>query len=318
MTPVTATDQEGQPLVSVIMPCYNSAATIETAIGAVQAQTEEDWELLVVDDGSTDDSRAVVESLCEPRIRLIVQANAGPSAARNRGIRAARGCYLAFLDADDTWEPTLLEKLAGALQQNPAAVLSYCGWQNLGVEGGRGEPFIPPDYNPMDRAEMLLGGCRWPIHAVMVPTPRIQEAGGFDESLITSEDYDLWMRIADEGDIVRVPEVLAYYHHHGDGQITGNALRVAVNHWRAQQKFITRHPEVVGRLGRGRVRELVIGELLQRAYKCYWGRDLPTARILFRRVMRAGYGRPRDWFYMLPALLPLTLHTWLVNYRDRT
>jgi glycosyltransferase involved in cell wall biosynthesis len=302
--------------ISIIMPCYNAANTIQGAIDSIRNQILRDWELIIVDDGSSDNSVAMIRSIAEPRLRLFVQANQGSASARNHGLRHARGHYIAFLDADDSWDPGFLEKMLTALDPHHDAVLAYCGWQNLGVEGGRGKPFIPPDYAPLDRSEILLGGCRWPIHGVLVRRDAIEKAGGFDESLKASVDYDLWLRVAPQGKWIRVPEVLAYYHHHEGEQITKNRLCVALNHWRAQNKYLERHPDEARRLGRKRIRELVEGELLKRAYASYWKRDLPTARALFRMVMRAGYGRPSDWLHMLPALLPQSVHAWILNKRD--
>lgn len=305
------------PCISIIMPCYNAAKTIGAAIACVQAQSLSSWELIVVDDGSTDDSIKVVSDVDDRRIRLFSQVNCGSASARNRGLREAQGCYIAFLDSDDAWHPAFLETMWHALEPRNDAVLAYCGWQNLGLQGGRGEPFVPLDYDPLDRAEVLLGGCRWPIHGVLVRRDAIERAGGFDESLQASVDYDLWLRVAPQGRLVRVPEVLAYYHHHEGEQITKNKFRVALNHWRAQQKFLKQHPDEAQRLGRKRVRELVEGELLKRAYVCYWNRDLLPARALFRKVMCAGYGRPKDWLYMLPAWLPLSWHGNLIRFFER-
>lgn len=305
------------PRVSVIMPCYNAAATILGAIASVQAQTFDDWELIVVDDGSADDSAERVAAVRDPRIVLARQRNGGSAAARNRGLREARGEFIAFLDSDDSWDPTFLARMVDALAPRADAVLAYCGWQNLGITGGRGAPFVPPDYDGLDRAETLLGGCRWPIHGALVRRQAIERAGGFDDRLQAAVDYDLWLRVSDQGALVRVPAVLAFYHHHGGEQITKNGLRVALNHWRAQRKYLDQHPEVIERLGARRVRELVVGELLRRGYAAYWARDLPAARTLFRAVMRRGYGRLRDWRYMLPALLPLSWHQGLLRLRDR-
>ena len=312
----TGSDMDKPPTITVVMPCFNAAQTVFHAIASVHAQTFREWELIVVDDGSSDNSASVVRGIADPRIRLFSQANAGSSAARNYGLRQARGQYIAFLDSDDSWEPRFLETMVNALEPIDEAVLAYCGWQNLGVEGGRGEPFVPPDYDPLDRAEVLLGGCRWPIHGVLVRKEAIDRAGGFDETLEASVDYDLWLRVAPQGRLILVPEVLAYYHHHGGTQITKNRLKVALNHWRAQEKFLQKNPEASARLGSRRVRELVAGELLKRGFAAYWSRDLVTARTLFRHVMRRGYGRPKDWVYMLPSLLPLPLHAWMLQRRD--
>ncbi len=304
------------PTVTVIMPCHNSAKTIRDSISSVQAQTIDDWELIVVDDGSNDMTAEIVSDVLDPRITLIKQINGGSASARNRGLLEAKGPFVAFLDSDDAWEPAFLQRMLDALAPDESAVLAYCGWQNLGLEGGRNRPFIPPDYEPMDRAETFLGGCRWPIHGVLVRRTAINRAGGFDATLQASVDYDLWLRVVLQGKLTLVPEVLAYYIHHDGSQITKNRSKVALNHLRAQEKFIEGNPDAVRRLGTRRVRELVEGELMRRAYACYWSRDLQSARTLFREVMRRGYGRPRDWLYMLPSLLPLPVHTWLIKNRD--
>lgn len=305
------------PTVSVITPCFNAAPRIGTSIEAVLSQSYSDWELIIVDDGSTDGAADVVRAFSDPRIQLIEQPNGGPSAARNTGLKQARGTYIAFLDADDSWDGAFLGRMVDALEARPEAALAYCGWQNLGVAGGRGAPFIPPDYERPDKVDTLLGGCRWPIHAAVTRAHRIREVGGFDESLRASVDYDLWLRVACWHPVVQVPEVLAYYHHHEGEQVTKNRLRVALSHWRAQRKLLATHPEIERQLGRRRVRQLLIGELLQRGYRSYWDRDLATARVLFRTVIRHGYGKPRDWLYMLPSVFPERWHNAILDARER-
>ncbi len=302
------------------MPCYNAAAHLPTSTGSVLAQTRQDWELLIVDDGSSDDSWPQLQRLAsqDARIRVFRQANAGAAAARNRALVEARGEYTAFLDADDTWHREFLDAMVPALAAAPQAGLAYCGWQNLGLAGGRGEPFVPPDYETPDKTEALLGGCRWPIHGALVRTPLIREAGGFDVALSSCMDYDLWLRLGTRHPLVRVPRVLAYYHHHGGEQITRNRARIALNHWRAQRKFLAADPSLSITLGKRRLRELTTGELLHRGYTSYWKRDLPAARQIFRAVMKQGYGSPRDWLYMLPAWLPEAWHRRLIGLRDRT
>jgi GT2 family glycosyltransferase len=202
--------------------------------------------------------------------------------------------------------------LAAAESASSDAIV-YCGWQNLGLGGGRDEPFIPPEYEHTDKVVTWLGGCRWPIHAVILSTEVFREAGGFDEALSSCMDYDLWLRVATNRSLIRVPHVLAYYHHHGTGQITGNRAKIALNHWRVQRKFIEQHPEEARRLGRRRIRALILGELLQRGYVCYWRRELPAARAIFRIVMKHGYGTIRDYLYMLPAWLPEAWHCRLIH-----
>jgi glycosyltransferase involved in cell wall biosynthesis len=305
------------PAVSIVMPCHNAAPHLPASVGSVLAQGFGDWELIAVDDGSQDGTLAWLQAQADPRIRVHSQTNQGVSTARNAGIAAARGKYLAFLDADDTWSPDFLAHMHTALDDHPDAVLAYCGWQNVGLPGGQGEPFVPPDYENADKAATLFERCRWPIHAALVRRAAVETAGGFDTRLRNAEDYALWLRIAVAAPIVRVPEVLAYYHFHGGTQASANKVRAALQHLLAQRRYLDAHPAFRARLGRRRVRELTLGALLTQAYASYWKRDLATARRLFRAVMRQGYGTLRDWTYMLPALLPEAWHRALLRRRDK-
>src|SRR5512139_2015685 len=114
--PTSANPEAGQPVISVIMPNFNGARLIARSIDSVLRQTLQDLELIVVDDGSSDESVAVVNGTRDPRIRLVQQDHEGVCAARNRGIECARGTYIAFLDSDDTWAPTCLERLHDAIR----------------------------------------------------------------------------------------------------------------------------------------------------------------------------------------------------------
>ncbi len=303
--------------ISIIMPCYNVTAHLPVSVGSVLAQTFGDWELVAVDDGSSDGTLAWLQAQADKRIRPLTQPNQGVSAARNAGLAAARGRYIAFLDADDTWAADFLKKMLAALQARPDLALAYCGWQNVGLPGGRGEPFVPPDYETPAKAETLFAGCRWPIHAALVKRDAVLTAGGFDTNLKNAEDYALWLRIATTESIVRVPEVLAFYHFHGTAQASSNKARAALHHLHAQQHYLAQHPDFFATLGKGRARELMFGELLKRGYACYWDRDLPAARKIFRVVMKQGYGTLSDWKHMLPAWLPLSLHQKLIGLRDK-
>lgn len=300
------------PLISIVMPCHNGAAHVAKSVLSVLDQTHKHFELIVVDDGSVDESLKVLDSFDDQRIKVFSQSHSGVSRARNYGISKAEGKYIAFLDSDDTWEASFLERMAASLELNPDAALAYCGWQNLGVEGGRGDPFIPPDYETPEKPALLLMENRWPIHAALTRSEFVRKAGGFDERFIIGEDYLLWLRIACFNRITRVPEVLAYYHHHGGVQATKNKMRRAREVWLVKRTFLKEFPELVRKLGRKKVRKITHGSLLELGYVYYWKRDLPVARSIFRIVMRHGYGSFKDWVYMLPALLPQWLHNQLI------
>lgn len=306
-----------RPDISIVMPCHNAHAHLPASVGSVLAQTHAHWELIAVDDGSTDSTLDWLRAQPDPRIRVLTQPNQGVSSARNTGLAAARGDFLVFLDADDTWEPSFLAQTRAALADRPDAVLAYCGWQNLGLADGRSAPFVPPDYENADKAETLFAGCRWPIHAALVRREAVVAAGGFDAALKNAEDYALWLRVALDAPIVRVPHVLAFYHFHGGAQASSNHARAALQFWSAQRRFLASNPGFATRLGKPRIRQLTTGELLRKGYERYWQRDLPAARAIFRVVMQQAYGTLRDWRYMLPAWLPESWHRSLIARLNR-
>lgn len=183
------------PLVSVILPTYNRARTLERAVRSVLAQTQPDLELLVVDDGSTDHTSQVLAGIHDPRLHVIRQDNRGPAAARNAGIAAARGDWLAFQDSDDEWLPhKLAAQLAAARNADIGFVLSGYQVDHPGMARAirpesalrRGNPI--PD---------LLDG--WPIITPtwLVRRTLVQQLGGFDERLHCFEDWDLVFRLSD-------------------------------------------------------------------------------------------------------------------------
>lgn len=314
----TITDTGRDPVISIIIPCYNAAQTIGRTIASALEQSYENIEIVVIDDGSRDDSVAILRGLAteDARIRIVEQENQGPAVARNRGLKESSGALIAFLDSDDYWDPHCLKSLYTALATNRDCVLAYCGWQNIGLAGGRGKPFVPPDYEKTLKPETFLRGCRWPIHAALTWRGTIEAIGGFDESLTSCMDYDLWLRIGASNKITLVPKVLAYYVHHEGDQITKNKTRLAYNHLSAQKNFIANNPRLVECLSRNQVRDILFGEILRRGYQCYWARDLKSARQIFLIAMKAGYGTLRDWKYMLASWLPEPVHAWVISNHD--
>lgn len=299
------------------MPCYNGAPHLKESMASALAQTYRHVELIVIDDGSTDSSPKILAEASDPRIRVLSQPNQGVCSARNAGLRAAHGEYIAFLDADDTWHPACLEELHRGLERNGEAALAYCGWQNLGLPAGRSDPFIPPDYERPDKLAILLEDCRWPIHAALTRHAAIAQGIEFDERFVTSEDFFFWLRIASRNRICLVPEVLAFYHHHPEPRATGDVYRMARNHWLVQNEFLKLNSDAVRMVGRQRIRDVTDGRLLHKAYACYWKRDLKAAQLLFRMVMKTRYGRLRDWLYMLPSVLPGSVYRFLIATVDR-
>lgn len=308
-------------LVSVIMPCYNAAPFLEQAVLSVIEQTYPELELIVVDDGSSDDSADIVKRLASThpeKIRLLRQNQEGPYPARNHGLSHASGEFVAFLDADDWWRDDLLEKLHTALMGNSNAALAYCGWQNIGLAGRRGKPYVPPDYEKEGKAERFLRAASpWPIHAALVRRHAIDGVGGFQTYLPTCMDYDFWLRIGMAHPVVLVPEVMAFYRHHQEGQIISKQWRQAENVWTVKKTFARQCPELVTGLNDEQLNSFIDGGLLRRGYDNYWRRDLVSARRIFRLVLRTGSWRAKDLRYLLPALLPERLYLALTGLAER-
>jgi len=288
---------------SVVMPCYNGERFIAAAIDSVLAQTHTDIELIVVDDGSTDGSLDVVHRYGD-KVRLLTQTNQGPSAARNHGIYSATGEYVAFLDADDWWEPRFAEVMVAALKQADA-VLAYCGWQNVYTEGSSPPPFVPPEYeNENKRVTLLSNASLWPIHAMLTRRNALLEIGAFDVRLPACEDYDLWLKLTFTRPIVRVPEVFAYYRHHKALADTDKRGRDAEYLFNIKKAFVAAYPEWVSDLSADTLRECIEGRLMRRGFQCYWKHELKSARRIFRTALRERAYRVKDLKYLLPALLP--------------
>lgn len=305
-----------QPLISVIMACYNAAPYVEEAVTSVLRQTCQHTEIIVVDDGSHDTSPEIVKRLattCPDRVRLEYLKHSGPYPARNLGLRHARGKYVAFLDADDWWRQDCLEIMLSTLQSSKAD-LAYCGWQNVGAHMLSPEPYIPPAYEAEDTVVAFLKGCPWPIHAALVRRSVLDAVSGFSERYFSSMDYDLWLRIlAHTGNIVRVPEVLAYYRWHGTGQISATRWKQILNAVQVRRDFVRHYPEMVKHLSHKTLNTLVDGQLLSEAYRNYWSHDLVNAQKLFRAAFTKRVWRVKDLKYLLPALLPPRLFQGIVN-----
>ena len=305
------------PIVSIIMPCLNGERHIQATIDSVLAQTFNDFELIVVDNGSTDRTPEILSSVDDPRLRVLSLPERGVSRARNLGLLEARGAFIAFLDSDDTWSATFLEKMHMALISDSKAVLAYCGWQNLGLPGLRGEPFIPPDYENPGKTAALLEGCRWPIHACLTRHTAIVEAGRFNTQLTIAEDYLLWMEVSALGSITRVPEVLAQYRHHNGVQATHNLALAALDTFRAKQMFLRQHPQIARQLGPEKIASLTWDKLIQQGNVLHWQGDLKNVRPIFRKTLLAGRGSLSAKLRMLPSLLPLSIHQAILAAKKR-
>jgi colanic acid/amylovoran biosynthesis glycosyltransferase len=204
---------DATPIVSVIIPAYNAASTLRKTLDSVLAQTFTSFEIVVVDDGSTDDTMAVATTADDPRVRVLAQSNAGVSAARNRGAAAARGELLAFLDADDLWAPDKLACQVAALQAHPDAGLAFSWTAYVDDRGDRlpvGDVAIRAE-GWVFRDLLLRGNFVASGSGALIRRTAFDAVGGFEPTLRTAEDWDFYLRVAAICPFVCVPVVHVFY-----------------------------------------------------------------------------------------------------------
>jgi glycosyltransferase involved in cell wall biosynthesis len=221
------------PAVSVVIPTYNHAHFLRQALQSVREQTFPDWEAVVVNNHSEDDTVAVVEAFGDARIRLENFRNNGVIAAsRNRGIALARGRYVAFLDSDDRWYPDKLARCARRLNEGFDLVCHGVRW--VGDRGAR-DLFCGPERRATFEALLYDRNCIV-TSAAVVRRDLVASLGGFSEdpAIVTAEDYHLWIRLARAGARMGfIREVLGEYRFH-----PGNQSAAVLRHMRAEQRVI--------------------------------------------------------------------------------
>jgi glycosyltransferase involved in cell wall biosynthesis len=186
------------PQISVIIPSYNQAQFVAAAVESVLAQTYPEVEAIVVDDGSTDDTQAVLAAY-SGRIRCIHQENRGLAGARNTGFLASRGDYLLFLDSDDLIHPDKLALHVSLMEADPAFGLVYSAWQQINADGTQVLGEVRPNRQGQLLKELLLRRFFFFASAAVVRRECMERVGLFDESLQWSEDADMWLRLARAG-----------------------------------------------------------------------------------------------------------------------
>jgi glycosyltransferase involved in cell wall biosynthesis len=233
----------------VVIPTHNRGAIVERGLRSVLAQSVAALEVIVVDDASTDDTAGRLRPYAGPRVRVLrVAERGGGSRARNLGIDAARGDWVAFLDSDDEWRPTKLERQLARLSapDGPGLSVVYCRRIMHDHLGGREIPVLSP-LREGDVFRDLVTGWEVSTSQVMVARSALAEVGGFDPALPGSQDYDLWLRLAMAGHrFGGVPETLTVKHSHlvlqmsGDPSLKERGLAILEQKWR---------PAIVERFG---------------------------------------------------------------------
>lgn len=188
---------KNRPIVSVIMPAYCASSTIEASVDCLKNQILQNWELIVVDDGSPDETAAIVESLArsDARIRLIRQKNAGPSAARNTGVLHARAETLAFLDADDLWASERLEGMVSALASAPSAGVVFSRTRFVDAETLK-PGTLTPHRSCLNASDLMAENAVCSTSNIVCRDSVFRETGGFATGLHYAEDQDWLLRVA--------------------------------------------------------------------------------------------------------------------------
>jgi glycosyltransferase involved in cell wall biosynthesis len=290
------------PRVSIIVPAYNAAVYLSYAIDSVLAQTYPGWEIVIVDDGSTDNTREVVDSYrpkLQGKLQYIHQPNRGLPAARNTGIRAARGEFIALLDADDVWLPHRLARGLAVLDAHPETGLVHARVVRIDPRGSvTGQLKVEPKYMS-GRIACYIYTRRAHIvcPTVMFRRSCLEAVGWFDEAMQATEDRDLWFRIALRYQVAYIDEVLAQYRI-SPSSMTSNLDRLL----KGQLYFVAKHRnsgaatrleylQALGNIHRELGDSLFRGGAVMRAIGSYFRAvrynplSVPNVYMLFRAIM---------------------------------
>lgn len=236
---------EPSPLVSVVIPAYNRADTIGAALDGALAQTVTDLEVIVVDDASADATVQVVQAYADPRVRLVRhETNQGGNAARRTGIAAGIGRYIGFLDSDDCWESTKLERQLRRLEEAGEAYgLCYC-WFDVVLDDGTLLPALRGTSEGIAVPELLTSNIIGTYSVALVRRSALEAVGGPDPALPSCQDWDLYLRMNERTGICVVPEVLVRYRlaHSDPHRISSRGANVAAGHRQLYRRIRTAYP----------------------------------------------------------------------------
>ncbi|MBD2095429.1 glycosyltransferase [Trichocoleus sp. FACHB-591] len=293
------------PQVSVVIPTYNAIAYLPDTVASVLEQTYPDFELLIVDDGSSDRTVEWVSALTDARVRLITQENQGSAGARNRGIAESQGEYIAFLDADDLWAPTKLEKQVRCLEADPAVGLVNTWVVNMDAAGNLTDQVLMSDaegeiWQAIAEENQIFCGS-----SPMVRRSCFETVGVFDQTLRSAEDWDMWIRIAARYHFAVVKEPLVFYRQHANSK--SNNLQRHLNHRLKviDKTFASASPELQHLKNRAYGRAH-----LSVAWKPLLAKDYDTALSLRRQALTY-YPQLRSTKSYLRLGLIITAMRWL-------
>lgn len=290
--------------VSVVIPVYNGERYLREALDSVFAQTFRDYEVICVDDGSTDRSAGMIREYGE-QVTLIQQANEGQGAARNRGARSARGAYLAFLDQDDRWYPHKLERQVAALDADPGAVLAYCNSDRMDREGRLlqvGATLAESQSAMESPLGRVTGEGLILPSSMLVRRDAFDRVGGFDGALRGFEDFDLSARLKQQGRFIFLEESGLCYRIHTAGFCRAGGLSVI----QSRARFLDRMRELF--IG-DREKQRLIRTMLAECYSDWGVREVKAGnkhdgRRLLCRSLREDPTKFRTYSRLVRSFLP--------------
>ena len=293
------------PLISVILPTYNREHLLRRAIDSVLEQSWRHIELIVVDDGSTDETAALLDTFDDPRLSVIrFDTNRGASAARNAGLAQARGDFVTFMDSDDAWHEHRIERQYHVMASAPAGV-GLCVCSIHYIRPGQEYDVLWPDQirSSDDAVESIVMGTGYPTLGWMAHTRVLQDLGGFDEELPRLQDYEFSLRIALEYDLLLMSDILATAWLQPDS-VSSSPTRYAG----AIERVIDRHGDVFRRHSRG----LAYMTFRAGKYHALTG-EYREARSWFSKALRIRPLDPRalaGWLLVSTGLFPAFRRLW--------
>jgi glycosyltransferase involved in cell wall biosynthesis len=306
------------PPVTVVIPAYNAARTVERALSSVWRQNYPELEVIVIDDGSTDDTDLRVGTCHNPNLRLIrLDKNRGECGAMNVGIQEARGDYIAFLDADDEWLDNKLSKQIPVIDSHPEMSFISCGGEAIAPDGSVVAKFglDIPSCSPGDFWRALLAKSQVAKPSVVARRAKLLELGGFDEALKISGDQDMWIKLALSGEVGFIAEVLIRVH------ITADSLMM--RYGGREDEFglpmILNHLSKLGaRLSKREMRQ-ILGERYARTGRNIYYRGRPArGAALIIHAMLLGNRPLENLGYLVSAAPPMVLLKRRLQWLNRS
>jgi len=302
--------------VSVVIPTHNRAALVYECVQSVLAQSYQDREIIVIDDGSTDRTRELLVPLVQDnKIQYIYQENKGPGAASQKGLGLATGELISFLDGDDLWAPDMLDWQVRYLDEHPDVAAVGGGYECIDESGFKIRPASVRDAE-ISFADAFAGAPFLTIGQTLIRRQLILDAGGFDQTVWAAQDFDLWLKLARHGHrIISVPRMALYYRKHA-ANTSGNVLLMYEN----CEMVIHKHLPFLPPRTRARVKRQAFRWLYEYRGQCIIMRckasirkghasDLPRVAAMVMRLMAVAIG---DWPLLrrlcLDVFIPVRFH----------